>query len=112
VGLPPFYYILDYLGVQNGWKYFPRYPVKKLQKLKKGKTAVIFMHPSNAFELEKSVKKVTFQDFKHFLRIRLRYQIVDSLIKGESARLYFYNLLPKPLRQLLRNWLFEKTQEV
>lgn len=101
-----YYHILDYLGIVNGWRFFPQYPIKKLRRMKLGDTVVIFMHPENAFKTE-----TLFKNLKHFLRIRIRYQLIDPFIRGNSARLYIYILLPKFLKPILKNSLLKKLND-
>ncbi|MDA2935698.1 hypothetical protein MYX06_00555 [Patescibacteria group bacterium AH-259-L05] len=97
-----YYHILDHLVVADGWRYFPSYPVRKLRRIKQGETAIIFMHPTSENKLIFSLRDLSFKDLKYFLKIRLRHQLVDPLIKGNSARLYFYNLLPGVLKKLFK----------
>ena len=90
--------ILDFLGVTNGWRYWPRYPQRALRRVPLGSAVIFFIHPENLFQPGPrsgagSLKKL-WRNVYYFGRIRLRHQVIGALIgEGKSARQELRNRL-------------------
>ncbi|MCS6858747.1 MAG: methyltransferase domain-containing protein [Abditibacteriales bacterium] len=78
------YNLTDYLSMRNGWKYFPAYPVRQLQRAQPGQSVHILMHPQNLFPWWRDwdtrygepvpAPLPRREEWKRWLRVRLRYQ--------------------------------------
>jgi len=88
--------ILDYLGIQNGWRYWPAYPKYALRRIPLGSIVFFMIHPHNFFIQNLSVNspKDFWRNIYYFIRIRMRHQVVGTLIgEGKSPRQELKKLL-------------------
>ena len=76
--------VRDHLRVANGWRYWPKYPQVVLRRLQPGSIVMFIVHPDSFFERITSAPKTRVKDIYgyicHFVRIRLRHQIVGAFI--------------------------------
>jgi len=83
--------VQDYLGVPNGWRYWPAYPRHALRRLKPGDQVIFKLHPHNFFKGKfpgqpQGIKNLP-RNVYYFFRIRLRRQLVGTILgEGKSVR--------------------------
>lgn len=109
------YRFSDYLNVRCGWIYYPRYPLRNLEKLKPGESVHITIHPMNVFAWENKWKNPYDENLpklptkteylRNFIKVRVNYQF-KPMLKNTLNRII--DLLSDAVINLLHPFFGEK----